>query len=57
MVILSYVHVFICEKELTMEILQDSLNFPPTVCCLLLSTSKFETPFKAKLVITINDSP
>lgn len=57
MVILSYVHFFICEKELTMEILQDSVNFPATVCCLLLTTSKFETPFKAKLVITINDSP
>lgn len=57
MVILSYVDVFICEKELTMEILQDNVNFPPTVCCLLLSTSKFETPFEAKLVITINDSP
>ena len=39
MAILSYVHVFICEKELTMEILQDNVNFPPTVCCLLLSTS------------------
>ena len=37
MVILSYVHVFICEKELTMEILQDSVNKLPTYGVLFIA--------------------